>query len=50
MTVVHVQESADNAGSEMPPGKDALLDEACKKYDAATQLCPTLHEVPSTNV
>jgi hypothetical protein len=25
--------------------KDALLDEACKKYEAATQLCPSLHEV-----
>jgi hypothetical protein len=24
--------------------KDALLDEACKKYEAATQLCPSLHE------
>lgn len=41
-----LQESADNAGPDMgPPGKDALLEEACKKYEAATQLCPTLHEV-----
>jgi hypothetical protein len=41
-----LQESADNAGSEMDSmSKDALLDEACKKYEAATQLCPTLHEV-----
>lgn len=40
------QESADNAGPEVgSPGKDALLEEACKKYEAATQLCPTLHEV-----
>ncbi|CAK9227057.1 unnamed protein product [Sphagnum troendelagicum] len=40
-----LQESADNAGSEMDSmSKDALLDEACKKYEAATQLCPTLHE------
>jgi hypothetical protein len=44
---IHVlQESADNAGPEVgSPGKDALLEEACKKYEAATQLCPTLHEV-----
>lgn len=41
-----LQESADNAGPEVgSPGKDALLEEACKKYEAATQLCPTLHEV-----
>ncbi|CAM6026577.1 unnamed protein product [Sphagnum balticum] len=40
-----LQESADNAGSEMDSmSKDALLAEACKKYEAATQLCPTLQE------
>ena len=27
------------------PSKDALLEEACKKYDEATRLCPTLHDV-----
>jgi hypothetical protein len=41
-----LQESADTTGSEMDSiSKDALLDEACKKYEGATQLCPTLHEV-----
>jgi hypothetical protein len=41
-----LQESADNTGPEMDSvSKDALLDEACKKYEAATQLCPSLHEV-----
>lgn len=41
-----LQESADNVGPESSsPSKDALLEEACKKYDEATRLCPTLHDV-----
>ena len=41
-----MQESADNVGPESSlPSKDALLEEACKKYDEATRLCPTLHDV-----
>jgi len=41
-----VQESADNCGPEVGlQGKDGLLEEACKKYQAATDLCSTLHEV-----
>jgi hypothetical protein len=40
-----LQESADTTRSEMDSiSKDALLDEACKKYEGATRLCPTLHE------
>nr|XP_024357282.1 protein HLB1-like isoform X1 [Physcomitrium patens]XP_024357285.1 protein HLB1-like isoform X1 [Physcomitrium patens]XP_024357295.1 protein HLB1-like isoform X1 [Physcomitrium patens]XP_024357305.1 protein HLB1-like isoform X1 [Physcomitrium patens]XP_024357313.1 protein HLB1-like isoform X1 [Physcomitrium patens]XP_024357323.1 protein HLB1-like isoform X1 [Physcomitrium patens]XP_024357333.1 protein HLB1-like isoform X1 [Physcomitrium patens] len=40
-----LQESADNAGPEVgSPEKDALLEDACKKYQTAVQLCPTLHE------
>lgn len=27
--------------------KDALLEEACKKYAEATRLCPTLYDVSS---
>lgn len=41
-----MQESADNVGPDSSsPSKDALLEEACKKYDEATRLCPTLHDV-----
>ena len=41
-----MQESADNVGPDSSsPSKDALLEEACKKYDEATHLCPTLHDV-----
>ena len=41
-----VQESADNVSSDSASAsKDALLEEACKKYDEATHLCPTLHDV-----
>ncbi|XP_020249285.1 uncharacterized protein LOC109826675, partial [Asparagus officinalis] len=40
-----VQESADNVNADSGvPSKDALLEEACKKYDEATRLCPTLHD------
>ncbi|KAK7840173.1 protein hlb1 [Quercus suber] len=39
------QESADNVSQDSTsPSKDALLEEACKKYDEATHLCPTLHD------
>lgn len=41
-----MQESADNVSPDSnSPSKDALLEEACKKYDEATHLCPTLHDV-----
>ncbi|WVY99009.1 hypothetical protein V8G54_031160 [Vigna mungo] len=41
-----LQESADNVSPDSTsPSKDALLEEACKKYDEATLLCPTLHDV-----
>lgn len=41
-----MQESADNVSPDSTsPSKDALLEEACKKYDEATRLCPTLHDV-----
>lgn len=41
-----MQESADNVSPESSsPTKDALLEEACRKYDEATCLCPTLHDV-----
>lgn len=44
-----LQESADNCGPEVGlQGKDGLLEEACKKYQAATDLCSTLHEVRRT--
>ncbi|KAK3018827.1 hypothetical protein RJ639_003455 [Escallonia herrerae] len=40
-----LQESADNVSPDSSsPSKDALLEEACKKYDEATRLCPTLHD------
>lgn len=40
-----LQESADNINSDIVgAGKDRLLEEACAKYKAATDLCPTLHE------
>ena len=43
-----MQESADNVSQDSTsPSKDALLEEACKKYDEATHLCPTLHDVCS---
>lgn len=41
-----MQESADNVSPDSTsPSKDALLEEACKKYDESTRLCPTLHDV-----
>lgn len=41
-----MQESADNVNPDSnSPSKDALLEEACRKYDEATCLCPTLHDV-----
>ena len=41
-----LQESADNVSPDSTsPSKDALLEEACNKYDEATRLCPTLHDV-----
>jgi len=44
--IVCMQESADNVSPDSTsPSKDALLEEACKKYDEATRLCPTLHDV-----
>lgn len=40
-----LQESADNINSDsVGAGKDQLLEEACSKYKAATDICPTLHE------
>ncbi|CAL5399936.1 unnamed protein product [Camellia sinensis] len=37
--------SADNVSPDSSsPSKDDLLGEACKKYDEATHLCPTLHD------
>lgn len=46
MMCIGVQESADNVDPDSAsPSKDALLEEACKKYDEATCLCPTLHDV-----
>ncbi|GMP96792.1 hypothetical protein CsSME_00045282 [Camellia sinensis var. sinensis] len=40
-----MQESADNVSPDSSsPSKDDLLEEACKKYDEATHLCPTLHD------
>ena len=43
-----MQESADNVNPDSgSTSKDALLEEACKKYNEATRLCPTLHDVRS---
>ncbi|XP_047978330.1 protein HLB1-like [Salvia hispanica] len=40
-----MQESADNVSPESSsPSKDALLEEACRKYEEATRLCPTLND------
>ena len=40
------QESADNVDPDTSStSKDALLEEACRKYDKATRLCPTLQDV-----
>lgn len=45
-----MQESADVVSPDSTsPSKDALLEEACKKYDEATHLCPTLHDVSKKN-
>lgn len=45
-----MQESADNVSPESSsPSKDALLEEACKKYEEATRLCPTLNDVRVTD-
>ena len=40
-----MQESADNVGPDSVSSKDALLEEACKKYEEATRHCPTLYDV-----
>lgn len=40
-----MQESADNVGPDSDSSKDALLEEACKKYEEAIRLCPTLYDV-----
>lgn len=41
-----LQESADNVNADTnSPSKDALLEEACKKYAEATNLNPALHDV-----
>ncbi|KAG6501569.1 hypothetical protein ZIOFF_041450 [Zingiber officinale] len=37
-------ESADNVGPDSDSSKDALLEEACKKYEEAIRLCPTLYD------
>jgi hypothetical protein len=39
-----IQESADNVDPNSSSSKDALLEEACKKYAEATRLCPTLYD------
>ncbi|XP_065039180.1 protein HLB1-like isoform X2 [Musa acuminata AAA Group] len=39
-----LQESADNVGPDSVSSKDALLEEACKKYEEATRLCPMLYD------
>nr|CAB3494184.1 unnamed protein product [Digitaria exilis] len=39
-----LQESADNVDPNSGSSKDALLEEACKKYAEATRLCPTLYD------
>ncbi|GJN19906.1 hypothetical protein PR202_gb07221 [Eleusine coracana subsp. coracana] len=39
-----LQESADNVDPNSSSSKDALLEEACKKYAEATRLCPTLYD------
>lgn len=41
------QESADNVDPNSSSSKDALLEEACKKYAEATRLSPTLYDVSS---
>lgn len=47
LAILIFQESADNINSDsVGAGKDQLLEEACSKYKAATDICPTLHEVP----
>lgn len=46
-----LQESADTIASDSGSNsKDALLEEACKKYDEATRLCPTLYDVCTLTV
>ncbi|KAL4297818.1 hypothetical protein GQ457_12G000540 [Hibiscus cannabinus] len=41
-----LQESADNVSPDSTsPSKDSLLEEACKKYEESTRLCPTFHDV-----
>lgn len=46
-----MQESADNVSADsVSPSKDALLEEACRKYDEATRLCPTLHDVSAHHI
>ncbi|KAE8722483.1 Tetratricopeptide repeat-like superfamily protein isoform 2 [Hibiscus syriacus] len=41
-----LQESADNVSPDSTsPSKDSLLEEACNKYEEATRLCPTFHDV-----
>lgn len=46
MIIFGWQESADNVSPDSTsPSKDDLLEEACKKYEETTRLCPTLHDV-----
>lgn len=50
LTSAILQESADNVDPNSTSSKDALLEEACKKYAEATRLSPTLFDVsPSLN-
>ncbi|KAL2902879.1 Protein HLB1 [Bienertia sinuspersici] len=43
--LTYAARSADNVDPDSAsPSKDALLEEACKKYEEATCLCPTLHD------
>lgn len=46
LAIYSLQESADNVSPDsVSPSKDDLLEEACKKYDEATHLCPSLYDV-----
>lgn len=46
-----MQESADNVSPDSTsPSKDSLLEQACKKYEEATRLCPTLNDVCIQNL
>lgn len=47
-TSILLQESADNVDPNSTSSKDALLEEACKKYAEATRLSPALFDVTSS--